>query len=199
MDFKQEVRRRLGVSRYLKLRRVVYRLYSIAYGGNLVGLGRLFNSDKATFHSYVKHYQSHFDSIRNLRLNILEIGIGGYQDSLNGGESLRMWKSFFPRSRIYGIDIHDKAIHDEPRIKTFKGSQADESFLRDVVSKIGDIDIIIDDGSHVNEHVVKSFSVLFPLLKDGGIYAIEDLQTAYWDESFGGWGGLGIFRRRIQV
>jgi len=39
--------------------------------------------------------------------------------------------------------------------------------------------IIIDDGSHINEHVITSFNTLFPYLKDGGIYIIEDLQTAY--------------------
>ena len=41
-------------------------------------------------------------------------------------------------------------------------------------------DIIIDDGSHLNRHVVKSFQVLFPLLADDGIYVAEDTQTAYW-------------------
>lgn len=61
--------------------------------------------------------------------------------------------------------------------------------MRSVAKQIGGIDIIIDDGSHINEHVIKSFSILFPLLNMGGIYAIEDLQTSYWDESFGHWGG----------
>jgi hypothetical protein len=186
---KRAIRSQLGDSRYVKLRRLAYLLNSIIYKSDLVKLGRAFNSDKATFHSYAKHYQEHFHAIRNRSLNILEIGIGGYQDLMSGGESLRMWKSYFPCSRVYGIDIHDKTMHDEPRIKTFRGSQADEAFLRYVADQIGPIDIIIDDGSHVNEHVIKSFSVLFPLLKLGGIYAIEDLQTSYWDESFGGWGG----------
>ena len=47
------------------------------------------------------------------------------------------------------------------------------------------MDIIIDDGSHLNEHIIESFKILFPKLKDGGVYAIEDIQTSYW-ENFGG-------------
>ena len=50
---------------------------------------------------------------------------------------------------------------------------------------MGGVDIVIDDGSHVNEHVIKSFRTLFPFLTEGGIYAIEDTQTSYWPK-FGG-------------
>jgi hypothetical protein len=189
MEIKVALREQLGFVAYHKLRRFLYAFYALFYGGDLVRLGRLFNSDKATSHSYARHYQQHFAHLRFKSLNILEIGIGGYQNPADGGESLRLWKAFFPRARIYGLDIHDKAFHDERRIKTFRGSQDDESFLRYVASNIGPIDIIIDDGSHVNAHVIKTFHILFPLMKTGGIYAIEDLQTSYWDDSFGGWGG----------
>ena len=96
-----------------------------------------------------------------------------------------MWRSYFPNSYIYGIDIHDKSCHDEKRIRTFIGSQVDESFLRSVVDTIGEIDIIIDDGSHRSEHVIKTFEILFPALNQNGIYAIEDLQTSYWERDGG--------------
>ena len=189
MQMKSVLRDRLGLTGYHKLKQLAYAFYGFAWRGDLVRLGRLLNSDKATFHSYAKHYQHHFAPFQYKRLVILEIGIGGYRDPTAGGESLRMWKAFFPRARIYGLDIYDKSFHDERRIKTFQGSQDDEDFLRYVVSEIGPIDIIIDDGSHVNTHVINTFRFLFPVLKDGGIYAIEDLQTSYWDDTFGGWGG----------
>src|SRR5882757_9979464 len=70
-------------------------------------------------------------------------------------------------------------------INIFKGSQVDKEFLRNVIKKIGNPDIIIDDGSHVNEHMIDTFKILFPLLKDGGVYVVEDTQTSYWPE-FGG-------------
>jgi len=115
----------------------------------------------------------------------LEIGIGGYEDPEMGGGSLRVWRTYFYRSCIYGIDIYDKSVHEEKRIKTFKGSQVDEKFLSKVVKNIGGIDIIIDDGSHVNDHVIFSFKYLFPILDDNGLYIIEDTQTSYWNHAGG--------------
>lgn len=96
-----------------------------------------------------------------------------------------MWRAYFPHGRIFGIDIHDKSAHNQRRIKTFLGSQTDPIFLDKVVREIGKIDIIVDDGSHMNEHVLFTFRQLFPHLADGGIYAIEDTQTSYWAE-YGG-------------
>ena len=96
-----------------------------------------------------------------------------------------MWKKYFPFGNIFSIDIYDKSSLQEDRITIFKGSQIDKIFLNKVTEKIGAIDIIIDDGSHINEHVIKAFNILFPKLQDGGIYVIEDTQTSYWDE-FGG-------------
>jgi len=48
-----------------------------------------------------------------------------------------------------------------------------------MAERYGPFDVVIDDGSHVNEHVRTSFRTLFPYLRDGGVYAIEDLWTAY--------------------
>lgn len=54
-----------------------------------------------------------------------------------------------------------------------------------MIEQTGALDIIIDDGSHINEHVKKSVEILFPYLKENGIYIIEDTQTSYLEE-FGG-------------
>ena len=96
-----------------------------------------------------------------------------------------MWKSYFPKARIFSFDIFDKKFLEERRIKIFQGSQVDESFLKSILKDIGELDIIIDDGSHINSHVIKTFEVLFPKLKKGGIYVVEDTQTSYWEE-YGG-------------
>jgi hypothetical protein len=171
-------------------RNMEYFVYSNLYRNNLSKLALAFGSDKAGDHSYTQHYQQHFQFLRRKKLNILEIGIGGYGDSKRGGESLRMWKSYFSKSNIFGIDIQDKHFHDEYRIRTFQGSQIDDNFIMKVVDAIGNIDIIIDDGSHYNNHVIESFKLLFPALSIGGIYVVEDLQTSYWTEIAGiDWGG----------
>ena len=152
---------------------------------NLPRLATVCGTDKWGVHKYAIHYQRHLGHLKTRAFNLLEIGVGGHDAPDKGGESLRMWKAFFPKANIYGIDIFDKSALEEPRIRIFRGSQADHEFLRRVIAEIGGVQVVIDDGSHVNEHVLASFQTLFPLLPEGGVYAIEDLQTAYWPE-FGG-------------
>ena len=40
-------------------------------------------------------------------------------------------------------------------------------------------DVIIDDGSHESEHILTSLKTLFPRLKTGGYYFIEDLHAGW--------------------
>lgn len=171
---------------YRAARSVGRALLSRLYARNLTMLAILHGTDKwGSHHWYTPHYEAHFRALRRKRLKILEIGVGGYADPNAGGESLRMWKHYFPRSEIYALDLHDKSPLEEQRIRIFQGSQADPELLRHVVQEMGRLDIVIDDGSHVNEHLITSFRTLFPLLEAGGIYAVEDTQTAYWP-AYGG-------------
>lgn len=143
-----------------------------------------FNSDKHGTHFYTSHYERYFNHLRRDEITVLEIGVGGYSRR-HGGGSLKMWKWFFPRARIVGLDIEDKSFVDEPRVRTVIGSQTDEAVLRRILDEEGAPMIVIDDGSHVPADIIATFGMLFPLLPDGAIYAIEDTQTSYWPE----WGG----------
>lgn len=153
--------------------------------GQLSELALKHGTDKWGSHYYTQHYSKFFDSLRDKKLKILEIGVGGYKDKSQGAQSLKMWKDFFHNSHIYALDIEDKTHFSEDRITIFQGNQVDKKFLLSLNSDFGPFDIIIDDGSHVNKHIIKTFKILFPLLKDNGIYAIEDIQTSYW-KAFGG-------------
>ena len=62
----------------------------------------------------------------------------------------------------------------------FFGDQTDTKFLTKIVNKYKYFDIIIDDGSHISKHVIKSFNFLFDYLNDGGLYFIEDLLYSYY-------------------
>ena len=55
------------------------------------------------------------------------------------------------------------------------GDQNDPAILNEMATRHGPFDIIIDDGSHVGEHIITSFRALFPDLTANGLYAIEDL------------------------
>lgn len=152
---------------------------------NLTELAAHFGTDKAEGHHYTAHYERHLGHLRDEHFNMLEIGVGQNRGRLKAGASLRMWKWFFRRAEIIAIDIKDMSHVARPRIHVFQGDQSDASVLRQVDEACGPFTVIIDDGSHRPEHIRASFATLFPLLEDGGIYAIEDTQTSYWPE-FGG-------------
>jgi len=109
--------------------------------------------------------------MRRAEIKLLEIGIGV------SGESLRMWRDYFPNGAIYGVDIRKYEKVDDERIKTFIADQGSRNDLLNLINEIGDIkfDAIIDDGSHRPDHQQQSIGYLFPLLRSGGIYVIEDL------------------------
>jgi hypothetical protein len=179
------LKRFLSESQRRALRGLYVRALSRIRADDLIRLAILHRADKWNSHWYARHYGKHFGLLRRKKLNVLEIGVGGYADPFEGGNSLRMWKYYFPRAMIYSFDIYDKSGLQEKRIRIFRGSQSDEAFLQSVCEEIGQLDIIIDDGSHVNRDVIMTFQQLFPLLNSGGIYAIEDTQTSYW-ASYGG-------------
>jgi cephalosporin hydroxylase len=152
---------------------------------DLTQLATHFRTDKWGAHRYAQHYQRHLSHLRDKPVKVLEIGIGGYSRAKQGGASLRMWKHFFPRGKIVGLDIHDKSFVEEPRIRAYRGDQTDPALLHRIVEEAGSFDVIIDDGSHISEHIVATFGILFPLLADDGIYVVEDTQTSYWPERGG--------------
>jgi hypothetical protein len=180
-DQRQELKKLLN----FRFRGLQNYLYQVLIGSDLKALADIYGTDKWGSHFYAQHYETHFSPFRRSKLNILEIGVGGYDDPKEGGESLRMWRTYFPNANIFGIDIHDKTYHDERRIKTFKGSQVDNDFLDSVIKEIGQIDIVIDDGSHINAHVIHTFKYLFPRINCKW-YVIEDIQTSYWTDDYGG-------------
>jgi hypothetical protein len=176
---------RLSYQKRLKLKYKLRHFRAMWFPFNLSRMALIHKTDKFGKHFYTPHYQNHFKNFKFKKNNILEIGVGGYEDPYTGGNSLRMWKSYFPFSKIYALDIHEKSFLQENKIKIFKGSQVDFEFLDNIINDIGEVDLIIDDGSHINKHVIETFEYLFPWLKKGGIYVIEDTQTSYWKD-YGG-------------
>jgi hypothetical protein len=173
------IKPRVSKETWTKFRRLDPRKPSMAR------LAAEFGTDKWGLHRYAQHYDRHFAKFRKSEFNLLEIGIGGYSRKMAGGKSLRMWKAYFPKAQIVGLDIQDKSFVNEDRILAYQGSQTDAELLKEIVRTHGKFKIIIDDGSHRPEHIRATFGILFPLLAKGGMYAIEDTHTSYWPR-FGG-------------
>ncbi|MGW1176265.1 hypothetical protein ACWD4P_21430 [Kitasatospora sp. NPDC002543] len=147
------------------------------------GLARLavrHDSDKwGGLHWFAPLYERHLHHLRTQPVRVLEIGIGGYDNPAFGGGSLKMWKHYFPRGLVFGVDLFDKSGLDQQRLRTLKADQGDPAQLTEIAERHGPFDIVIDDGSHINEHIRTSFRALFPHVRPGGLYVIEDLWTSY--------------------
>jgi hypothetical protein len=112
-------------------------------------------------------------------VKLLEIGVAR-------GGSLKLWRDYFPRGTIVGIDrkLRVQDFRPQDRIHVFQGRQQDPAFLSQVATSTAPegFDIIIDDASHVGHVTKKTFWHLFDHhLKPGGLYAIEDWGTGYLD------------------
>lgn len=179
------VKPRVSVKTWAKLREIDPQRITQRWRPSLGSLATRYQSHTAGSHRYAAHYERHFNQQRGTSFTLLQVGIGGDGRDGADGSSLRMWKHFFPKAQIVGVDLDDKSFVNEKRISTYQGSQVDADLLRSIARKHHRLKIIIDNGSHRPEHTRATFAILFPLLADGGYYAIEDARTSYWP-TFGG-------------
>ena len=110
--------------------------------------------------------------------HILELGV------FQGGSMVFFDKLFKPK-KIIGVELSpvpiaalDTYINSAaPHMKVFyNSSQDDETLLKRVFDSYleGQLDLVVDDASHLYDQTRKSMEVLFPLLSPGGTYIIED-------------------------
>ena len=144
------------------------------------------------FPHYFPIYERHFSKFVDHPITMFEIGTGE-------GGSCQMWKYYFgPTARIVTIDIHNKKAFEESQIYVRTGSQADPNFLQELVAEFGAPDIVLDDGSHMMEHINVSFDVLCPRMSPKGVYLVEDLDGAYWKVRGGGLRNPNSFVERCK-
>lgn len=152
-------------------------------------LGILHGTDKATehpvgAHGYCPHYEQFLASLRESNVKMFEVGVGG-------GESIRMWLDFFPQASVVGVDIvsrtniwNDPDSSPNPRYKFCQGDQSCKTFWACFMADFGsDWDFAADDGGHVSSQIITTFNAVWPHIKSGGFYAIEDLGVSYGVDS----------------
>ncbi len=144
-----------------------------------------FGTDKSSKqHNFAGIYHAALDPMRFQARKVLEIGIFGTTPE-NAGASLKSWAEYFPNAHIYGVDLHEYSFINTGRITTIVADQGviPGNLDRVVTTTGSDIDLIIDDGSHLMHHQQITLGYLFKYLKSGGYYIIEDLHTSYHDIS----------------
>lgn len=129
---------------------------------------------------YTPIYHSHLENRRNSVKKVLEVGICGYRDIPNNvvGASLFMWKDYFHAAEIHGLDNDGRFIfNDQQRIFTALADAYDSTQLGNALRDWGlpQFDVIIDDAVHDPLPQIDLALMLWPSLKPGGFYAIEDV------------------------
>lgn len=159
---------------------------------SLTALANKFGTDKGTIGpsdhwqalNYTDVYAAYLEPIRDQPIRLLEIGIGATGDRWEarivqgrnkGGASIKMWEAYFRNAEIVAIDINPAEYLNSDRVRTLLVDQSNEQELHEFAAQQAPFDVIIDDGSHHPTHQQLTLSILFPKLKSGGLYIIEDL------------------------
>ena len=142
-----------------------------------------YNSDKSKVHNYHLVYGSLFKKRNNIK-KVLEIGLGTNNEKLisnmgrlgKPGASVKAFRDFFPKAKIYGADIDKAILFKEKRIRTYYVDQTDLMSLKNLYKKIGkNFDLIIDDGLHAPYANINVIISSLKFLKKNGILIIEDI------------------------
>lgn len=132
-----------------------------------------YKTDKLTHHSYGSVYADILTpAFTHKALSVLEIGV-------LQGESLKAWADIFPHATILGVDIEPvEIIPSNPRIRTYQTDAGDYKLMSEFRNQFV-FDLVIDDGSHdINDQLAALFA-LWPGVKSGGYYVIEDIFSKY--------------------
>jgi hypothetical protein len=142
-----------------------------------------YGSDKAIHHTYHYVYGPILKNPSSVTA-VLEVGIGTNNEDVistmgrvgKPGASLRAFRDFLPKARIYGADIDKRILFSEDRIETFFADQTDLSSFDALSKNLGcDFDLIIDDGLHSPNANIAVLVFAFNKLKRGGWFVVEDI------------------------
>jgi hypothetical protein len=148
-------------------------------------------TDKMWRHGYHRYYEKQLAPYRHVDgARILEIGA-------DKGPSLGAWLEYFEKPEVvqglaYGVDAdaaQKEACSLMPtqcsKLKIYSMDQGNVTALASLVqNNPTGWDVVIDDGSHLPQHQLLSFQKLWPNIRPGGLYAIEDIETSYVDNGF---------------
>jgi hypothetical protein len=168
----------------LRRRLLLFAVRRAPYRFKLARLGAIYGTDKvdaAHTHlgkTYCDVYELYLQSRRREAFTLLEIGV-------YNGDSLRMWDAYFPNATICGLDIDPGSARHAPEFEVVTAAQDDVGALCGLLDRHPDLEVVVDDGSHFNEHIIRTFDVLFPRLPSGGLYLIEDIEASYSGEWHG--------------
>lgn len=143
-----------------------------------------FYKTRALLAQYAEFWGRRLDFVAD---RVVEIGLWD-------GGSLALWFEYFHPERLVGLDVGTKGDSEyfrawavsrgaDDRVATHWGvDQADRARVLEIVGAEcpAGLDLVIDDASHCYHPTRAGFETLFPFLRPGGLYVIEDWAWNHW-------------------
>lgn len=143
-----------------------------------------YKTDKHTNHHYIQNfYDKEFSVYKDREINLLEIGVWN-------GESMKLWSDYFTSAKmLVGVDTFERVPIDKVmkqlngyntglhKLDSVNCSDTELQEFKDLYHNdwLDGFDIIIDDGLHTTDAQIKTFNNFSSLMKEGGLYIIEDI------------------------
>lgn len=140
----------------------------------LVTTESIADSDKHFWHRYTETYRRAFAALGEVR-RVIEFGVFH-------GASIRWLAECFPGAEIIGADILPVQSDwpQDARISYRQIDQADRGGVRKMLNRVeGDVDLVIDDGSHIPQHQASCLAEGMMRVRSAGLYILEDICTSH--------------------
>lgn len=124
--------------------------------------------------SYFAAYEALLAPYVGRPITFVEVGV------FNGG-SLHMWRRYLgEQARIIGIDLNPAARRwQEDGFEIHIGDQSSTAFWEAFYREVGPIDVLLDDGGHMNHQQIVTTDLALARINDGGLLIVEDVHTSY--------------------
>jgi hypothetical protein len=124
--------------------------------------------------NYFDVYQHILTPFIGKKITLVEIGV------LQGG-SLHFWREVFgDNARIIGIDLNKNVkIWEKEGFEIYIGDQGDSSFWKKFFDEVGNVDIVIDDGSHTYYEQINTLINCVPKINNDGLFITEDVHSSF--------------------
>jgi hypothetical protein len=120
---------------------------------------------------YLPFYDRIAESLANLSASVCELGV-------SQGGSLELWQQLFPHGIIVGVDNRADCHWPDGTSRIIAEQTEPRLYVELLSLSPNGYDLIVDDCSHHDEPTKRSWELLWPLVKPGGFYVIEDWISA---------------------
>ncbi|KAK3274785.1 hypothetical protein CYMTET_17048 [Cymbomonas tetramitiformis] len=155
------------------------------------GTDKVGRDERGFGHRYYPVYSLYLDPLRDYPITFFEIGF-------STGNSAETWEEYLPLADVHEFEIacnetspsyeggknfvmlssrYNKWRFEKKRLHC--GSVNDFAWMRHELDSIDYPDVVVDDGGHGPKEMILAFFFMFPQIKPGGLFFMEDIVESY--------------------